>query len=105
MAVASEVTHHDRNRQIPGRVRDLGLKRAVAVAQQHRYRAVCCVGDGQVEPAVAAEVARHDRPGITPDGVGDLGLERAVAVAQQHRHRIGAVAAVGDGQVERGRRR
>ena len=33
----------------PDRVGDLGLERAVAVAQQHRHVVVAVVGDGQVE--------------------------------------------------------
>ena len=70
----------------PDRVGDLGLERAVAVAQQHRHACRSLVGDGQVEVAVAGEVPRHDaRPGCDPDRVGDRGLERAVAVAQQDR--------------------
>ena len=45
----------------PDRVSDLGLERAVAVAQQHRDTCVVeLFGDGQVELAVAVEVARHD---------------------------------------------
>ena len=49
-AVAVEVTRHDGVRVRPDRVGDLGLERAVAVAQQHRHRvAVDFVGDGQVE--------------------------------------------------------
>ena len=81
----------------PHRVGDLGLERAVAVAQQHRHVVVEPVGDGQVGAAVAGEVARHEGVGLGPHRVGDLGLERAVAVAQQHRHVV--VAGVGDGQV------
>ena len=51
----------------PDRVGDLGLERAVAVAQQHRHvvRPIV-VGDGQVEAAVAGEVARHDRDRADP---------------------------------------
>ena len=51
----------------PDRVGDLGLERAVAVAQQHRHRVVgAVVGDGQVELAVAGEVARHDGVWVRP---------------------------------------
>ena len=63
---------------------DRGLKRPVAVAQEHRDIVGVGVGDGQIEMAVA-EVARHDRVGVRPDGERRhrLGLERAVAVALQ----------------------
>ena len=63
VAVAVEVARHDRVWIDPDRVGDLGLERAVAVAQQHRHacRVEAVVGDGQVEVAVAGEVARHDR--------------------------------------------
>ena len=44
----------------PHRVRDLGLERAVAVAQQDRHVVRAVVGDGQVGAAVAVEVPRHD---------------------------------------------
>ena len=50
----------------PDRVGDLGLERAVAVAQQHRHRVVAAVGDGQVEAAVAGEVTRHDGVRVRP---------------------------------------
>ena len=104
VAVAGEVPRHDGDRVRPDRVGDLGLERAVAVAQQHRdRRRDRSVGDGQVEVAVAVEVPRHDRDRARPHRVGDLGLERAVAVAQQDGDVVGA--AVGDGQVEVGRRR
>ena len=43
------------------RVGDLGLERAVAVAQQDRHVVVVAgVGDGEVGAAVAVEVARHE---------------------------------------------
>ena len=99
MAVAGEVARHDGVWVRPDRVSDLGLERAVAIAQQHRHRRVVVhVGDGQVEMAIAGEVTRHDAVGSRPDRVGDLGLERPVAIAQQHRH--SAAEFVGDGQVE-----
>ena len=106
MAVSREVTRHDRIGDRPHCVSDLGPEGAVAVAQEHRHRAVAQrhrttaaavppsgrraaigVGDGEVEMAVAREVTRHNRVGGRPHGVSDLGPECAVAVAQQHRHR------------------
>ena len=91
MAVAVEVARHDGVGHRPDRVGDLGLERAVAVAQQHRDRAVAVA-------ALATARSRWPSPvkspatiatRADPDRVGDLGLERAVAVAQQHRHRAG----------------
>ena len=48
------------------RVGDLGLERAVTVAQQHRHGVVTEISDGQIGAAIAGEVARHDRDDSEP---------------------------------------
>ena len=76
-----------------------GLKRPVAVAQEHGDIVGVGVGDGQIEMAVA-EVTRHDRCRVWADGQRRhrLGLERAVAVALEDVDH--ASTRVGHGQVE-----
>ena len=77
-AVAVEIARDDdrsrSTRRAAASIRrvDRGLKRPVAVAQEHRDIVGVGVGDGQVEMAVA-EVARHDRGGIRPDRQSDDG--------------------------------
>ena len=64
MAVAREVTRHDRIGGRPHSISDLGLEGAVAVPHQYRHPVVSGVGDGEVERTVAREVTRHDRIGV-----------------------------------------
>ncbi len=84
-----EVARNDREGVHPHRIGDLGLERAVAVAQQDRYCATKSVRHGEVGAAVAGEVARHDRLRRRSHRVGDRRLEGAVAIAQQHRNFTG----------------
>ena len=52
----------------PDSVRDLGLERAVAVAQQHgqnRCISLYHIYDGQIGAAVTGEVARNDGLGVS----------------------------------------
>ena len=104
-AVAVDVGHQ--RRVAADEVDDAGLcERAVAVVQLHHdSRSGGSVSDGQVEPAVAGEVARRDDGGRSPFRTRARGidLERAVAVARAGKPTSGV--GIGDGQVERCRRR
>ncbi len=99
-AVAVEVPGHDRVRARPDRVGDLGLERAVAVAQQHRHVLSLLVGDGEVEVAVAGEVPGHDRVGLDPTALL-LGLSgwKVPSPLPSNTDTVSS-AVVGDGEVE-----
>ena len=75
-----------------------GLKRPVAVAQEHRDIVGVGVGDGQVEMAVAVKSPATIDEGFAPTRIDDGRAKRAVAVALQDINH--AVARVGHGQVE-----
>ena len=111
-AVAVEIARHEIDRGRPcrhavgvdhaaacRRTVDGGLKRPVAVAQEHRDIVGVGVGDGQVEMAVA-EVARHDRGGVRPDGERRHRLGWNVPSPLPFRISTTLVARVGHGQVE-----
>ena len=89
MAIAVEVAYGHGPRAIPHRVRLLGVKDALVLAEQHRdvvgasgVRAE--IGGDQLRPAIVVQVGRHHGSRADTDGKTFLSSEGAIAVTTQH---------------------